>query len=185
MIEVLSRMRLPIAPQLPDEVARKADIITGESVNYSISPVDTGVMWIDGQPIYRRVFILMTGATVNTSNTILHVPNGWGFFGLVRLDGYLTTTDEDRVPLSYYFAPNDYLGVRITGEGDVIERHGGASMNQRPMIVIIDYISQPIGTSSWDQGTTAWDNGTSTWDQLDPQHAYQASQWDGGQTVWR
>jgi len=179
MIEVLARMRLPIAPVLPDEVARLEDV--GEGVNYSIEPVDTGVMWIDGQPVFRRVFILMTGAVANTNNTILHVPNGWGFFGLVRLDGYLTTSTENRVPLSYYFAPDDYLGVRLASNGDIVERHGGTAMNVRPMIVIVDYISQPIGTSSWDQGTAAWDNGTTTWDQLNPQ----GSLWDSGATVWR
>lgn len=175
-------MRVPIVPVLPDEVARKADLITGESVNYSLEPVDTGVRWIDGQPVFRRVFIGMSGAAVNTSNVMIHVPGaGWGFHGLVRLDGYLTTTGEDRVPLSYYGSPSDYIGVRIAANSDIIERHGGSEMNSRPVIIIADYISQPIGTSSWDQGITAWDGGVSTWDQMTRQAQ---PLWDGGATVW-
>lgn len=183
MIEVLTRMRLPIVPVLPDEVARKADIITGESINYSLEPGDTGVKWIDGQPVFRRVFIGMSGATVNTNNVVIHVPGaGWGFYGLVRLDGYITTTTEERVPLSFYGAANDYIGVKIAANTDIVERHGGASMNSRPMILIVDYISQPIGTSSWDQGITAWDAGTTTWDQMSRQAQ---PLWDDGGTTWR
>src|SRR5262245_16095848 len=99
MIEVLSRMRLPIAPLLPDEVARLSDIITGDSVNYTLEPKNTGTLWIDGQPVWRRVFIAVSGGTINTDNTIINIPAGWGFHGLVRLDGYLTDTADVRYPL--------------------------------------------------------------------------------------
>src|SRR5215471_4376460 len=116
-------MRLPIAPVLPDEVARKADLTGGEGVNYSLEPVDTGVKWIDAQPVFRRVFILMSGPALNANNVMLHVPGGWGFFGLVRLDGYLTTTTESRIPVSYYGASDDYFGVRVAGNSDIVERH--------------------------------------------------------------
>jgi len=172
-------MRLPVAPVLPDEVARKADL--AEGVNYSLEPVNTGVRWIDAQPVFRRVFILMTGAAPNVTNVMLHVPGGWGFFGLVSLDGYITTSIGDRVPVGYFFAPDDYFGVRISSNTDIVERHGGTAMNSRPVVLILDYISQPIGTSSWDQGTAAWDAGTTTWDQLTPQIA---PLWDGGVTNW-
>lgn len=182
MIEVLSRMRLPIAPIAPDEVARKADLITGESVNYSLEPVDTGVKWVDGQPVFRRVFIAVSGTAVNTNTTVIHIPNGWDFNGLIRLDGFITTTTDDRVPLSFYGGAADYIGVKITAAGDIIERHGGAVMNSRPMILIVDYLSVPTGTSSWDGGITAWDSGTTTWDQgtrgAEPL-------WDEGETSWR
>lgn len=177
-------MRLPITPVLPDEVARLSDIITGESVNYSLEPVNTGVKWVDGQPVYRRVFIAVSGAAVNTNTAVIHVPGaGWGFHGLVRLDGYISTTTEDRVPLSFYGGAADYIGVKIAGNsGDIIERHGGANMNSRPMILIVDYISQPTGTASWDGGITAWDSGTTTWDQVSRQAQ---PLWDGDpDTVW-
>lgn len=164
-IEILSRVRLPIAPLLPDELARKADIITGESVNYSLSAKDTGVLWIDGQSVWRRVFIGASGNATNTTNSVIDIPAGWGFHGLARLDGYLTTTDGWRTPLQFYGSPTDYLGVRIDEDGVITERHGGANMSLRPMIIIVDYISFPSGTSSWDGGSTAWDDGTTTWDQ--------------------
>lgn len=182
MLEILSRVRLPVAPVLPDELARKADIITGESINYSLEPGDTGVKWIDGQPVFRRVFIAVSGAAVNTNTTVIHIPNGWGFNGLIRLDGYISTSTEDRVPLSFYGAAADYIGVKINKDGDIIERHGGASMNSRPMILIVDYLSVPTGTSSWDGGITAWDSGTTTWDQGT---RGAAPLWDEGLTTWR
>ena len=166
MIEVLSRLRLPIAPVLPDEVARLEDIFEGESVNYSLDPKNTLVKWIDGQPVWRRVFILMSGATANVNHMILDIPTGWDFDGLVRLDGYLTTAAGVRVPLGSWFSTTDYFSCRITQDGEIIERHGGADMNLRPIIMIVDYISMPSGSSSWDSGITAWDGGSSTWDQV-------------------
>lgn len=181
MIEVLSRMRLPITPQLPDEVARLGDIITGESVNYSLEPKNTQVRWVDGQFVWRRVFILMTGAAVNTNNIILHIPNGWDFHGLVRLDGYVSTTADERVPLTYYASASDYISIKIAGNSDIIERHGAATMNSRPMIVIVDYISAPTGGSSWDGATTLWDSGQSSWDALT---RGAEPLWDDGVTAW-
>lgn len=183
MIEILARTRLPIAPVLPDELARKADLITGESVNYSLEPTNTQVRWIDGQFVFRRVFIAVSGAAVNTANTIIHVPGaGWGFHGLVRLDGYILTTTNERVPLSYFATTSDYIGVKIAANGDIIERHGSATMNSRSMILIVDYLSAPTGGSSWDGATTIWDAGQSSWDVV-----VGGSQplWDGDpSTVW-
>lgn len=48
MIEVLARMRLPVAPILPDEVARKADLGTAVNVDTAPppSPVE-GALWFD------------------------------------------------------------------------------------------------------------------------------------------
>lgn len=182
MIEILARTRLPIKPQLPDEVARLADIITGESVNYSLEPINTAVRWVDGQFVWRRVFIAVSGAAVNTANTIISVPGaGWGFHGLVRLDGYITTTADERVPLSYYATATDYIGVKIQANGNIVERHGAAAMNSRPMILIIDYISAPTGTSSWDGGITLWDSGSSSWDSF-TRNAQPL--WDGGVSTW-
>lgn len=165
-IEILSRVRLPIAPILPDELARKADLFSGGVPNYSLDPVDLGLKWVDGQPVFRRVFILMSGAAVNTNNTILHIPNGWGFSGLVSLSGYINNTADERVPLSFFAATTDYIGVKITSTGNIIERHGSATMNSRTMIVVVDYLGLPTGSASWDGGLTFWDaaTGGSSWD---------------------
>lgn len=165
-IEVLSRLRLPIAPVLPDEVARKADLISGDTVNYSLTPVDTLVKWVDGSAIFRRVFVAVAGTAVNTDNAVVDIPGGWGFNGIVRLDGYCITLAGLRIPIGYYGAPADYFSATIDEDGVIFERHGMAAVSSRPIILIIDYISQPTGLSSWDGGTSVWDGGASTWDQL-------------------
>ena len=165
-IEILSRVRLPIAPVLPDELARKSDIITGDTVNYSLTAVDTGTKWIDGSSVFRRVFVASTGGALNTPNTVIDIPAGWNFNGIVRLDGYCITSGGLRVPIGYYGGPADFFSSTISEDGVIFERHGGADMSTRPMILIIDFISQPTGLSSWDGGTTVWDGGASTWDQL-------------------
>lgn len=181
-MQVLSKLRLPAAPVIDIDVARKEDIVTGEGVNYSLTPKDTGVKWIDGQPVWRRVFVTASGLNPNVSNPVIDIPAGWGFHGLARLDGYLTTADGIRTPLQYYGgAADDYLGVRITETGVITERHGGVDKNNRPMVLILDYISYPTGTSSWDGGTASWDGGTSWWDAISGQMAL----WDEGTSTWR
>lgn len=164
-MDVRGTLRLFRTPTGDFDVVRKKDLITGETVNYSLEARDTGVKWVDGQSVYRRVFITGSGLNVNTTNNVIDIPAGWGFHGLARLDGYLTTVAGVRTPLQYYGGPTDYLGCRISEEGVISERHGGADMSSRPMVIIIDYISYPIGSSSWDGGTSAWDDGTTTWDQ--------------------
>lgn len=44
MIEVLSRLRLPIAPALPDEVARKADLGAHYGASPPLAP-GNGYLW--------------------------------------------------------------------------------------------------------------------------------------------
>ena len=175
-IEVLARLRVPFAPVAADEVARKADLITGDTVNYSLTGVDTLVKWVDGSAIYRRVFVTVAGGTVNTNNAVVDIPGGWGFNGIVRLDGYTITLAGLRIPLGYWGGTADYFSATIDEDGVIFERHGMASVNGRPFIIIVDYISQPTGLSSWDGGITVWDNGTSTWDQLTRQLALERRQ---------
>ena len=161
MIEVLARMRLPVAPVLPDEVARKADLIAGDSPDYSLSAVDTNVKWVDGSPVLRRVLITATGAPLNVPNAVGLVPD---FSGLVRLDAYCIGLDNFRVPMGYYTSPTAYFSVMIHEDGNIVELHGNAAYSDRRMIVIVDYIGEPTTISSWDGGTTSWDNGTTFWD---------------------
>lgn len=160
-IEVLSRMRLPIVPILPDEVARKADIISGEAVDYSLTAVDTNVTWVDGTPVMRRVLITTTGTALHSPNEVGFIPQ---FGGLVRLDGYCIALDDFRVPLGYYAGANLYFSAMIHASGTIIELHGNAAHSGRRMIIIIDYLGEPTTVSSWDKGTTSWDDGKTLWD---------------------
>lgn len=58
--------------------------------DYSTSEVDTGVKWIDGQPIYRRVF---TG-NYNTNDTLTLMNNFTG--KIINFEGYIEYTSGSK-----------------------------------------------------------------------------------------
>ncbi|PWT79179.1 MAG: hypothetical protein C5B60_00070 [Chloroflexi bacterium] len=163
MIEVLARMRVPIVPTLPDEVARKADIVTGATPDYSLSSIDTAVKWVDGSPVLRRVLITLTGTALSTPNEVGHILD---FDGLVRLEGYAIAADGFRYPIGYMGGTMMWFSAMIHENGTIIEMHANAALSGCRMIIIIDYLGEPTTVSSWDAGTASWDNGGTIWDSI-------------------
>lgn len=175
--EVWTHLRVKCPPVHPEDVARKADLVSGDEVNYSLESVDTGVKWIDGSSVYRRVFITATKDYPGQRVPIIDIPNGWGFRGLVRLSGYLIAVNEsgdgeiDYLPIGFTGGSNDgtydgsFIHVWIDSDGVIYETHQWDIFHNRPLILIVDYITAPVGgTTAWDGGATLWDNGTTAWD---------------------
>lgn len=176
-MDVRGRLRLFRAPTGDFDVVRKKDLISGEGVNYSLEPLDTGVKWVDGSPIWRRVFITTTTpwAGGEFPDSVVDIPGGWGFRGLVKLDGYAIVEHEEygsfRIPINYNdnntswdnFGP---LLVFIDDEGRIYEGHMREILHERPLILIVDYTTAPLGLSSWDNGATVWDGGLTAWDSI-------------------
>lgn len=181
-MDVRGRLRLFRTPTDQFDVVRKKDLITGESVNYSLEPIDTGVRWVDGSPIWRRVFITTTTpwAGGEFPDTVVNIPNGYGFRGLIKLDGYAIVEHEEygsfRLPINYWDrgSPWETFGafhVFIDDEGRIYEGHSHEIMHERPLILIVDYLTSALGLSSWDNGATVWDGGTTSWDSVSGQMA--------------
>ena len=112
------------------------EIITG--IDYSTQEQDTGVKWIDGKNIYRRVFDLHDKIlNDNTWNyDILNISNLYiieliGFFGL--------SGNTSRFPFSYYRSPSEYFTYYINASGQVDVRPNMNSGTLRGDIVIIYY----------------------------------------------
>lgn len=160
-LEVLTRLRLPIAPVAPTDVARKMDIIAGSEVDYAVTPIDTGTKWVEGSPVWRVVFVSQNGPTINTNNSVGHTAE---FVALVRLTGYCIAPDGNRYPVGYSDGSTFYYSVRIHENGYIEERHGHASLNGVRMFLILDYVPEAPHLTIWDAGTTVWDAGATLWD---------------------
>ena len=60
------------------------------NLNYSTSETDTGMTWIDGKKIYRKVY---TGTTPNSSDkTNLQDISGLNISTCVKIEGYILST---------------------------------------------------------------------------------------------
>lgn len=109
---------------------------SGGSVIYSTEEVQTGNLWIDNKPIYRRVFTgtvkASTGATIATDI---------GFETVINLDGTLSYTIDSGTlmqrPLNYYNSATIYSRVNASGaDGGKIQVY---STQAGDVFVIMEY----------------------------------------------
>ena len=101
-----------------------------EKNSYSTTEMLTGGKWIDGKPIYRRVF---TGI-LNSNTFTITVPNLSEIATQVRIDGFIKT------PEPYYFTVNSSTPVRtffspVIHQGILIQSSGVASNNTEYTVV--------------------------------------------------
>lgn len=101
-----------------------------EKNSYSTTEMLTGGKWIDGKPIYRRVF---TGI-LNSNTFTITVPNLSEIATQVRIDGFIKTTEP------YYFTVNSSTPVRtffspVIHQGILIQSSGVASNNTEYTVV--------------------------------------------------
>ena len=98
--------------------------------NYSTTEQKTGGTWIDGKPIYRKVF---TGI-LNSNSFTITVPNLSEIATQVRIDGFIKTTEP------YYFTVNSSTPVRtffspVVHQGIMIQSSGVAGNNTEYTVV--------------------------------------------------
>ena len=79
-----------------------------QSLSYSTEEVNTGAVWIDGKPIYRKVFVCST--TMNLS------VNSWNdvtskFTGLSNMTSYISDIEDARIKSSNIMI--DALWIRL------------------------------------------------------------------------
>lgn len=105
-------------------------------VNYSTSEVDTGVKWIDGKTIYRKV---ITTNLTSTSNRIVRTLSSLGLNNIgtiIELNSFLQGNPKEQ---DYYAGSDDRLRTLINNEGLTIEV--GNSYPTRPVTIytIVEY----------------------------------------------
>lgn len=110
--------------------SKKIQVQNLNNPNYSTEEQKTGGTWIDGKPIYRRVF---TGI-LNSNSFTVSISNLSEIAKQVRIDGFIKTTEP------YYFAVNSTTPVRaffspVIHQGIVVQSSGIASNNTEYEIV--------------------------------------------------
>jgi len=117
---------------------------------YSTDEVDTGKTWIDGKPIFRRVFQGTTPANPNdNASTIGTISN---LDTVVKLDGFLRSTSDSHIPISYSgrgASKGTYITSNVNVAGAIlvsVESLDGytppVSFSGRPVTVIVEYTKQ-------------------------------------------
>lgn len=112
--------------------------------DYSTSEVKTGATWIDGKPIYRKVFTWTTSST-SGQNTIQDLPANVA--EVVNMYGFILTNDYSRLPINCIVAGAAYGQAEIlTGVGGgssgptiLFNRNTFARALSRPIWVVVEY----------------------------------------------
>jgi hypothetical protein len=165
-MDILGRLRLLVGPRPAPvgnfDVVRKTDLdALGAGVSYSTVPLDTHVTWIEGSPIWRKVVMATSGASLGTNNQIAAVD---AFIALVKIEGYVIGADLYRYPLGYS-TPTAYFAVMLHEDGMVMEQHNLVGFSNRRVVLIIDYVPETGLITTWDQALTSWDAPAGTlWD---------------------
>jgi hypothetical protein len=109
----------------------------------STEEINTGVQWVDGKDIYRKV--IASGGTMVTQSSAVNILNHGivGFDRLLRLDGCLDRDDgsSQQVPLNYT-QPSARVWTLVTSTVIVIgldDIWSGAGNTLSDPIVIIEY----------------------------------------------
>ena len=110
-------------------------------IDYSTSEVDTGIKWIDGSTIYRKVFegtASITGNTItaiNTGTSAKSIINAYGYF-----DSWHSGSNYNRVAFGQYDGTNIYSAALIRN-ASTIELQFISSINvSSQYAVVVEYI---------------------------------------------
>lgn len=111
---------------------------------YSTTEQDTGMTWIDGKPIYRKVYSWTTSSTSGT-NTTQNLPANVNV--VVNFYGFILADDYSRLPINCIIAGASYGSAEIlTGVGGnssgptiIFNRNTFARALGRPIWVTIEY----------------------------------------------
>jgi Tfp pilus assembly major pilin PilA len=99
---------------------------------YSTSEVNTGKVWIDGKPIYRKVVQTTMGSTINSWNKIVNL----SIDTLTRKDGFwVSGTDKYPIERSYN---NEEITIYYNQNG-IYEKHNYTFVNNKNATLILEY----------------------------------------------
>lgn len=99
---------------------------------YSTSEVNTGKVWIDGKPIYRKVVQTTMGSKINSWNKIVNL----SIDTLTRKDGFwVSGTDKYPIERSY----NNEETTIYYNQNGIYEIHNYTFVNNKNATLILEY----------------------------------------------
>jgi len=107
---------------------------------YSTSEVLTGDTWIDGKPIYRRVY-KTTWCTGTAGTSIVKTETvDLGATELIKLEGFISRADGWRTRLNSYQNATWFANYNITNKALYLQDGNLNQVNAgRPVFVIFEY----------------------------------------------
>jgi len=103
---------------------------------YSTSETDTGKVWIDGKPIYRKVITNTTPESGSVSKTIGTISN---IESLVSLIGNIYNSSYGFIPIPFNVDSNNNNKLYIDENGNVISENNNGVWQNKTIIVIVEY----------------------------------------------
>lgn len=130
---------LPVGSVL-DFTGSSADVPAGweEVYDYSTTEIDTGKKWIDGKPIYRKVFNTTSPSTTGSETTIATIGS---FDTLVNMNANIDLGQYGIVPLPQAAASNNINTLAIDGKtnGNIKMKIDNVAYSSKSVIVIVEY----------------------------------------------
>ena len=111
--------------------------------SYSTDEVLTGKFWIDGKPIYRKVFETTTPATADTDTVLMKIADD--VESIVDLSGFLyySTNPTQIEPINWsYSGTQPYMTtyVREDNDGELhIRQKASGGRNNKSEYIIVEY----------------------------------------------
>ena len=102
----------------------KWDKLMQGSSDYAVAAENTGIKWIDGRPVYRRI---LTGTSLTDAGSTT-IGNIGPVDVIIRLDGFVRrpTGGLQTFGFAYYANPQQMVTANVTKEGDVVVYKGNA-----------------------------------------------------------
>ena len=117
--------------------------ITDDEVDhnhYSTDETETGMYWINGKPIYRKVFETTTPATADTDTTMFTIANDVD--EIIDLKGFVEYAATQKEPINWsYSGSTPYMATYCRVESGVwkIAQKAISGRNNKPEFIIVEY----------------------------------------------
>lgn len=105
--------------------------------SYSTSEVKTNKTWINGKPIYRKVFLITVGnnSDIHIEHNLTSSNNFWINYGESFIKK--TSGDYETLPCNWYYTPDDW--ARTWMIQDYIRFRSPSSLGERTLYAVVEY----------------------------------------------
>lgn len=103
--------------------------------SYFTTETDTGMKWIDGKTIYRKVVTDTTNSTANEKNVTI----ASGVSECIKFDGWIEFTTASKFSLNYYINSSSYaITYNDINNGNLRMRTTTTNLS-KPITYIVEY----------------------------------------------
>jgi hypothetical protein len=131
----LNQMQDNIENAIGDAIEEiKQEVLDAEM--YSTSEIKTNKIWIDGKPIYRKVYNTTTVAgnnNISISNISSNIES------IIKMDGFIIQSSGNITSLSYYYTSNDWCNLYYSANSDNIIIRCGTTASFGNTYLIVEY----------------------------------------------